>query len=77
MDESKLSVAMAAEYCRIAKSTLYNYRRQGKFPMGSKTGRFVYYTTAELDAWKEQHAAAPKKRKRKKCSADEQPHATA
>lgn len=75
MTEKLYGIDEAAAYCGIAKSTLYNYRCQGKFPGGSRDGRRVVYTAADLDGWKAARAEPKPKRTRKKATAD-QPAAT-
>lgn len=75
MTEKLYGVDEAAAYCGIAKSTLYNYRCQGKFPDGQRDGRRVVYSAADLDGWKSARAAPKPKRARKKATA-EQPAAS-
>lgn len=50
-----IRVREAAEYLGLSKSTLDKLRCFGGGPRFYKFGRAVVYSTADLDAWREQY----------------------
>jgi excisionase family DNA binding protein len=48
---SRLTVSEAAQYVRLAMSTLNALRTAGRGPRFIKLGRKVLYDTKDLDAW--------------------------
>jgi excisionase family DNA binding protein len=48
---SRLTVKEAAQYVRLAMSTLNALRTAGRGPRFIKLGRKVLYDTKDLDAW--------------------------
>ena len=52
---ARLTVREAAEYLRLAISTLNHMRTAGKGPQYSKLGTRIIYDTRDLDAWFDKH----------------------
>jgi excisionase family DNA binding protein len=52
---ARLTVREAADYLRLAKSTLDRLRTTGKGPKFAKLGRVVRYDQRDLDAWLDGH----------------------
>jgi hypothetical protein len=48
---TRLTVREAADYVRLAKSTLDHYRTEGDGPRFSRVGRKIIYDSADLDRW--------------------------
>ena len=48
---TRLTVIEAADYLRLAKSTLDHLRSAGHGPRYSKLGRKIVYDTRDLDKW--------------------------
>jgi excisionase family DNA binding protein len=67
----RLIVKEAADYVRLTKSTLDQWRTAGKGPRFIKAGRKVLYDVADLDRWLEAHkqkstADTPQMRRRRR-----------
>jgi excisionase family DNA binding protein len=52
---SRLTVREAADYVRLAMSTLNALRTAGRGPRFIKLGRKILYDVKDLDAWLERH----------------------
>jgi excisionase family DNA binding protein len=52
---ARLTVREAAEYVRLAQTTLNQMRTSGRGPQFIKLGRSVRYDTRDLDKWIDAH----------------------
>jgi len=50
-------VEETAEYLRIPKATLYQWRYNGTGPRSIKVGRHIRYRRADVDEWLESNAS--------------------
>jgi excisionase family DNA binding protein len=48
---TRLTVPEAADYLRLSKATLDQWRTAGKGPRYIKAGKRILYDTRDLDAW--------------------------
>ena len=53
-----LTVTEAADYLRLARGTLYNWRHLGRGPRCVSAGRSVRYRRSDLDAWLDEMSTA-------------------
>ena len=54
-----MTIEELADFLRIPKGTLYQWRHRGRGPSGVRVGRFVRYRPADVEAWLEAQARQP------------------
>jgi excisionase family DNA binding protein len=45
-----------SEYLNVPVNTLYDWRRRGLGPKGSRVGRFIRYRWSDVDSWLDRQA---------------------